>query len=153
MTVYLQVSLLENVDSLNRSNVLLHQFKNILINGKKIDKGVNWSKVSEVPCSRKQQNLLEIRPVTSQLLGQCPNHTHAHMHARTHTHTHTYTHTHTHTHTHTIVGQLAIVCSFLFANKCYIFSLLILRSILFHLVCVSLLHGISSMLLSITKYG
>jgi len=67
---------------------------------------VDWSNVSKVPCSRKQQqhqsgrtgnrthDLLVMRPMPWPL-GYAVSHICAHTHMRTHTHTHTHTERHT----------------------------------------------------------
>ena len=64
--------------------------------GPHLNSWVDWSNVSKISCSRKQQ----------QQVG---------MHVCTHTHTHTHARTHAHTHTHTIlpqVGQISLIFKF-----------------------------------------
>ena len=62
---------------------------------------VNWSNVSNVPCSRKQQQHLVNTHIHTHAHTYAHTYMRAHTHTCRHTHTCTYAHTCTHTHVHT----------------------------------------------------
>jgi len=77
---------------------------------------IDWSNVSKVPCSRKQQkhqSLVNISTWNFSMMASPLGHVVPHTHTRTHARTHARTHTHTQTRTHT---QTLHTCN---AANCY----------------------------------